>query len=77
MDEGNLFKTWNPGVNLTERLKPRPPPHLLGGLVPQLGGDTSERFPIGSSLLTGGQDGAVRLPETGRGQSGSAASHAS
>lgn len=41
------------------------PSHLLGGLVPQLGGDPSERFPIGSSLLTGCQDGAVRLTETG------------
>lgn len=35
--------------------------HLLGGLISQLGGDVSERFPIGSSLLTGSQDGAVRL----------------
>lgn len=42
-----------------------PPPHLLGGLVSQLGRNVSEGFPIGSSLLTGGQDGAVRLAETG------------
>lgn len=50
-------------------LKLPPPPHLLGSLVSQLGGDLSECFPIGSSLLTGCQDGAVRLTETGRVQS--------
>ena len=40
------------------------PPHLLGGLVAQLSRDASERLPVDSSLLTGGQDGSVRLSET-------------
>lgn len=51
----------------TWMLKPRPS-HLLGSLVSQLGGDMSECFTIGSSLLTGRQDGAVRFTETGSGQ---------
>lgn len=59
-----------------QRAEAPPPSHLLGGLVSQLGGDMSECFPIGSSLLTGCQDGAVRLTETGRGQS-EAVPHAS
>lgn len=43
------------------------PPHLLGGLVSELGGDMSKGFTIGSPLLTGRQDGAVCLTETGSG----------
>lgn len=48
-----------------------PPPHLSGGLVAQLGGDELEGALIGSSLLTGGQDGPVGLAETGSGQTNS------
>lgn len=42
-----------------------PPPHLFGSLVSKLGRNLSESFPTGSSLLTGHQNGTVRLSETG------------
>lgn len=40
--------------------------HLLDSLIPQLRGHLSERFPGGSSLLTGRQDDAIGLAEKGR-----------